>query len=156
MTALLLAALLSATAPLTPPPAQAPGASGSSDPAAATRAWIDTLPAAQRAKSDAYFEGGYWLDLWEFLWSAAILLLLLFTGASAKMRDRAERATNYRALQTALYWLQFVAVTFVLSFPLSIYRGWFREHQYGLSNLTLGGWLGEEAKGLMVSAVFGT
>ena len=33
------------------------------DPVAATRAWIDTLPAAQRAKTDAYFEGGYWIAL---------------------------------------------------------------------------------------------
>ena len=31
---------------------------------AATRAYLDTLQGAARAKSDAYFEGGYWLPLW--------------------------------------------------------------------------------------------
>jgi hypothetical protein len=28
------------------------------DPAAATQAWLDTVPADKRAKSDAYFESG--------------------------------------------------------------------------------------------------
>ncbi len=162
---LLLAAAIAAAAvhvepaqlaPLSPPPPAASGASGSLDPAAATRAYLDQLPADQRAKSNAYFEGGYWLKLWGFLWGAGISLLLLTTGLSARMRDRAERLTRFAALQAALYWLQFLAVTYLLSFPLALYRRYFREHQYGLSNLSFGGWLGEEAKGLLVSAIFGT
>ena len=162
---LLLAALLAAAAvhagpaPLVapaPPPAAASGASGALDVEAATRAWLDQLPAAQRAKSNAYFEGGYWLHLWDFLWGAGVALLLLFSGISARMRDRAERLTRFAALQTALYWLQFLVVTWLLSFPLSLYRDYFREHQYGLSNLTFGGWLSEEAKGLLVAALLGT
>jgi STE24 endopeptidase len=133
---------------LAQPPAAATGASGSIDPAAATRAYLDTLPAAQRAKSDSYFEGGYWLDLVDYLWGAGIYLLLLFSGASAWMRDRARG-------WSALYWLQFLAASFVLGLPLTIYRGYFREHAYGLSNLTFGGWVGELLKGLMVGAIFG-
>src|SRR5689334_15664118 len=42
------------------------------DPAAATRAWLATMPINQRQKSDAYFESGYWLILWNFLLAAAI------------------------------------------------------------------------------------
>src|SRR6266704_3649844 len=37
------------------------------DPVEATKAWLNTVPADKRAKSDAYFEGGYWLILWNFL-----------------------------------------------------------------------------------------
>jgi STE24 endopeptidase len=144
MTSLLLAALLSAApadlVPPSPPPAAASGASGSAE---------------QRARSDAYFEGGYWLTLWSFLWSAAIFLLLLRTGISARMRDLAERATRVRALQTALYWAQLAIALEVLSLPLAVYRDYLREHQYGLSNLTFAGWLGEELKGLGVSIAFG-
>jgi STE24 endopeptidase len=33
------------------------------DPDLATQAWMATLNGAARAKSDAYFEGGYWLQL---------------------------------------------------------------------------------------------
>ena len=101
LAALLAAAALSpgAAPPASlPPPAAASGASGAIDPAAATRAWLDQLPAAQRARSDAYFEGGYWLSSWSFLWEAAVLLLLLVTGLSARMRSLAERATRFAAL----------------------------------------------------------
>jgi STE24 endopeptidase len=159
MTSLLVALILAAApaelVPPAPPPAAATGASGSIDPAAATRAYLDQLPADQRARSDAYFEGGYWLALWSFLWSAAVFVLLLQSGASARMRDFAERATRVRGLQTALYWTQFVVAAAVLSFPLSVYRDHLREHRYGLSNLSFSGWLGEELKGLAVSIVLG-
>src|SRR5436309_15685507 len=50
------------------------------DPAAATLAWLDSVPRNQREKSDAYFEGGYWLILWNFLLAAAISVFLLAHG----------------------------------------------------------------------------
>ncbi|MGZ6143203.1 MAG: M48 family metallopeptidase [Myxococcales bacterium] len=154
---MLLALLLAANTlmPMPAPPAAASGAAGPIDPAAATRAYLDTLPADQRARSNAYFEGGYLLDVVDFLWSAGILLLLLFTGASAKIRDHVSRPNRPRWLETAAYWLHFLVVTYLLSFPLTLYRSYFREHRYGLSNLTFGGWLGEEAKGLLVSVILG-
>ena len=31
---------------------------------------------------------------------------------------------------------------------MTVYEGFFREHQYGLSNQTFGAWLGDQAKGL--------
>jgi STE24 endopeptidase len=146
-----------ATSPLRslpPAPAAASGASGTLDPVAATRAYLDELSGAKKAQSDAYFEGGYWLQLWGFLWGSAIYLLLLFTGLSSRMRALAERV-HWRALQPAAYWLQFLAATTLLGLPLSVYQDWWRERQYGLSNLTLGGWLGEQGKGLLVSALLG-
>src|SRR4051812_37099859 len=141
--------------PPSPPPAAASGASGSIDPAAATRAYLDLLPADQRAKSDAYFEGGYWLMLWSFLWGTGVFLLLLQTGASARMRDLAERVTQVRALQTGLYWAQFMVAVAVLSFPLSVYQDFVREHSYGLSNLSFGGWFVEQREGVALSVVLG-
>src|ERR1700682_3268344 len=104
-----LAALILAAAlvPLPPPPPEASGASGSIDPEVATRAYIARLSPEQKARSDAYFEGGYWLDLWSFLWSAGAFLLLLQTGFSARMRDRAERLTRFKAMQVTAYWVQF-------------------------------------------------
>jgi STE24 endopeptidase len=140
---------------LAPPPPSASGASGAIDPAAATRAYLDLLPAAARAQSDAYFEGGYWLSLVGFLWTAAILVLLLHSGASAWMRDRAERLSRFHAVQAFLVWLQFLAATALLSFPLDVYRDFVREHRYGLSNLGFAAWLGELGKGFLVAAVFG-
>lgn len=42
------------------------------DPAAATQTWLATVPPEKRERSDAYFEGGYWLLLWNFLLAAGI------------------------------------------------------------------------------------
>ena len=160
MSSLLLAALLAAAptdlVPPSPPPVAASGASGSIDPAAATRAWLEQLPAEQRARSDAYFEGGYWLQLWSFLWTAAIFALLLQSGASARMRDLAGSITGVPALQTAIYWSEFLVAVTVLSFPLTVYSDYLREHSYGLSNLSFAGWLSEQLKGLAVFIVAGS
>src|SRR5438309_2840618 len=139
---------------LKPPPPAASGASGSIDPDAATRAYLAWQTPVSKARSDAYFEGGYWLDLWAFLWSAAVFLLLLHTGASARMRSFAERL-RFRPLQILAYWIQFLVVFTVAMFPLTVYREFVREHQYGLSNLTFGAWMGETAKGLAIGVVIG-
>ncbi len=134
-----------------------PGAEASDhfDPVVATNAYLATVPPDKRARSDAYFEGGYWLILWNFLASAAVYLLLLGKGWSARMRDLAERVTGSKPLQTFLYWVQFLVVTAVLLFPLTVYQGFVREHQYGLATQTFGPWLGDQLKGLAVGVVLG-
>jgi Zn-dependent protease with chaperone function len=118
------------------------------DPAAATRAWLDTVPAEKRAKSDAYFEGGYWLILWNFLLGAAISLFLLGSGLSARLRDFAERTTRFKSLQVVLYAIPYVVIVALLSFPLGIYSDYFREHAYGLATQTFGPWFREQLIGL--------
>src|SRR5215475_15214857 len=61
---------------------------------AATEAYIAQIPAAARARSDAYFEGGYWLILWDFLYGGIIAVVILHLRWSAQMRDFAERITG--------------------------------------------------------------
>ncbi|PYU76651.1 MAG: hypothetical protein DMG49_01075 [Acidobacteria bacterium] len=68
------------------------------DADAATNAYLAEIPASARSRSDAYFEGGYWLILWDFLYGAAIYLLLLHFGWSAAMRDFTERVTRFKPL----------------------------------------------------------
>jgi STE24 endopeptidase len=125
------------------------------DPVAATNAYLATLPAEARAKSNAYFEGGYWITLWGFLISSAIFLILLRTGLSRRMRDRAERTTKVRPLQTFLYWVMLSIVLYVLFYPWQLYIGYIREHQYGLATQGFGSWMGDEMKGLLVSLILG-
>ena len=121
------------------------------DPAAATRAWLETVPAEKRARSDAYFEGGYWLILWNFLLGAAISLLLLESGLVGSLRDFAERTTRFKALQVALYAIPYVVIVAVLSFPLGVYSDYFREHAYGLATQNLAPWFREQLIGLSVA-----
>ena len=122
---------------------------------AATDAWLATVPPDKKARSDAYFEGGYWLQLWDFLLQAAILLLLLQSRASARIRDWAERSTTRKNLQTLLYFIPFFLIVTVLQFPLTVYEGYLREHQYGLATQTFGPWLRDQIVGLAVGVVLG-
>jgi STE24 endopeptidase len=122
---------------------------------AATNAYMAEIPAAARARSDAYFEGGYWLILWDFVVGAIIYWALLRFGWSARMRDLAERLTRFRALQTFIYWVQFVLLTFVLGFPLTHYEGFVREHKYGLATQTFGPWMSDQLKVQLVTIVLG-
>jgi STE24 endopeptidase len=126
------------------------------DVKAAVDAYLARIPAAQRARSDAYFEGGYWLQLWDFLSALVVMWILLRFHWSARMRDVAERLTRFRALQAAIYWVQFIVVVTVIIFPLTAYEGFFREHQYGLSNLTFGQWLRDQAIDLAVTVILGS
>jgi STE24 endopeptidase len=125
------------------------------DVKAAVDAYLATVPADQRARSDAYFEGGYWLLLWDFLSTVLVIWVLLRFRWSARMRDLAERLIRFRVLQTVIYLMQFVVVVAVITFPLTIYEGYFREHKYGLSNQTLGQWLQDQMVGLGVALVLG-
>jgi Zn-dependent protease with chaperone function len=122
---------------------------------AAVDAYLAKVPAAQRASSDAYFEGGYWLLLWDFLATVIVMWVLLHFRLSAQMRDLAERMVRFRPLQTALYWIQLFIVASVLTFPLTVYEGYFREHKYGLSNQNFGAWMRDQVVMLAVGVVLG-
>jgi STE24 endopeptidase len=119
------------------------------DVAAATRAYLDRVPAADRERSDAYFVGGYWLQLWSALWGLGVAWLLLSRRISSRLRDLAERRSRRPALQTALY----VPLTALLGLPLTLYSDYFREHRYGLSNQSFGAWSRDQLVGLAVGVV---
>jgi STE24 endopeptidase len=157
------AAPAASSAPSSPSAPVAPGAAAPAaapserlDPDAATAAYLAQLSPAARAKSDAYFEGGYWLTLWDFLLGLAVAWLFLGTRLSTGIRDWAERTTRFKWLQTALYSIPYILISSVVLLPWSAYEGYFREHQYGMSNQTLGAWLADQAKGLGLGLVLGT
>lgn len=109
-----------------------------------------------RARSDAYFEGGYWMILWSLLLSLGAAWLLLGTRLSARMRDIAERATRFRWLQAAIYAAQYILLTSLITFPWSIYEGFVREHKYGLSTQNFAQWGGEQVKMLLIALLLGS
>jgi STE24 endopeptidase len=137
----------------TPPPAATMENPASFDPAAATKAWLDTVPAEKRAKSDAYFEGGYWLILWNFLLGAAISIFLLQSRISARLRDFAERLTDFQSLHVVAYVIPCVIIAALLSFPLAVYEQFYREHQYGMATQTFGPWFFEQIEGLIIMLI---
>jgi len=135
-----------------PPEAEA---SAHFDASAATNAYLAQIPADKIARSNAYFEGGYWLILWDFLYGAVIALLLLNRRWSGRMRDFSQKFTRFSPVHTFVYWLQYLVLTSILVFPLTVYEEYFREHKYGLATQTFGPWMGDQLKQLGVNLVLG-
>jgi STE24 endopeptidase len=123
------------------------------DADAATEAYMELMPPAAVARSNAYFEGGYWLILWDFLYGAAVCLVLLNLRWSARMRDLSLRITRFRWLQPLPYAVLYTLAATILGFPLEYYENYVREHKYGLATQTFGPWMGDEFKSLLVSLV---
>ncbi|GAA3996964.1 M48 family metallopeptidase [Sphingomonas humi] len=133
----------------------AAAATGGFDVEAATRAYLDMVQGVTRARSDAYFEGGYWLVLWGFLIGAAVNWLALHFGWSAAWSAWAARKARRPSVRTMLYWLPYLLVTSLILLPWSIYTGFAREHQYGMSNQTLAAWGTEQATSLLIDLLLG-
>ena len=137
------------------PAAAQPTATQPFDVNAAVEFYLNKMPPSQRARSNAYFEGGYWLQLWDFLATVFVAWLFLKFRWSARMRDLAERLTRFRPLQTGLYWVLFILAFSVLTFPLTVYEGYFREHKYNLLNQSFGPWMRDALVALGVEVVLG-
>ena len=149
----LVGAALLGAASLVPTISAAQGLNPGFDVDAATRAYLDLLQGPARAKSDAYFEGGYWLILWNALVAVLVYGALLASGVSSRLRDLAARRVKRRWLVPGLYGVLFTLATFLLFLPWSIYTGFVREAQYDLMSQTFGAWLLDQLKLLGVSLV---
>src|SRR5581483_937459 len=141
------------SSPLTIPPEAQPSPNFSID--AATKAYMAEIPAEAKTRSDAYFEGGYWLILWDFLYGVGIALVLLNLRWSAGMRNFAQRITRFKPVHTFVYWAEYLVLTFILAFPLTVYEGWWRERKYGLATQTFGPWMNDQLKALLVNLELG-
>ncbi|HEY4124133.1 MAG TPA: M48 family metallopeptidase [Rhizomicrobium sp.] len=132
-------------APL-PPPAAATKAAPAFDVEKATNAYLARVSGEARAKSDSYFEGGYVLTLVDAIYAIAVSALLLWSRFSAGIRNFAQRRTRSRFWQVSIYVAIYVVAIGVLTFPLAVYEGFFREHAYGLSNQNFVQWFGDFIK----------
>ena len=146
-------------APDSPPPldvARAAGAAQIVDPAAATAAYLDAVPAERRAKTKSYALGNYVLGIVDAGWDALVYAALLAFGISARLRARAERLTTSPGLQVAAYYVPFLVLTTLAAFPLTLYRAYFREKAYGLLTQGFPDWLLDRVKALGLGAIIGS
>ncbi|HVY84244.1 MAG TPA: M48 family metallopeptidase [Caulobacterales bacterium] len=123
------------------------------DPDAATRAWIATMGPQAIARSNAYFEGGYWLQFAGAALSIIIAMALMILGWAKGVRAWLEAKVKIYFFVCLLMALFYVVVAQVITFPFDWYVGFVRQHQYGLSNQNFGAWFGEYAISAVISAV---
>jgi STE24 endopeptidase len=109
----------------------------------ATQRYLARVNGAARARSDAYFEGGYWLKLLDLIYALGVAAALLWSHVSLRIQDWAEQRTHSRNGQVMLYAACYVPIVTLATLPLTLYEGYFREHAYGLSNQNFWQWLGD-------------
>ncbi len=90
----------------------------------------------------------------DFFIGLAIFSLVLFTGLSAQLRTLAQKA-RYKFFVWWLYFVLFVIVTYVISFPVDFYREYIVELDYGFMNQTFGEWFIDGLKSLGLTALLG-
>ena len=121
----------------------------------ATAHYLAMLSPAARARSDAYFDGGLWLNLWSTLITLVVCWVILRTGLLVRVRDKLRRQ-GWRPWVV----MSSVAVVFLLSllllqFPWTVYTDFWRERRFGLMNQSFGEWLGQQAIALVLVVVAG-
>ncbi|QCI80176.1 M48 family metallopeptidase [Hankyongella ginsenosidimutans] len=125
------------------------------DPAAATAAYIASIPPDVQARSIAYTEGGYWLLPLGLIVTGVVTWIIVRWGILAKLRDRAQKSKprpSSAAFQVAA---TYIGLSALITLPWTIYTDWWRPHHYGLSKQPLGDWLGQGMIGLVLNVLIG-
>ena len=103
------------------------------------------------ARGEAYMDGRYWLFAAGTTIRLCLLLAFVLTPLSAALRNLAVRVVPaHPAVAVALYIAVLVLLTELCLLPLGFYSGFVREHAFGLSTQTAGGWLLDRGKGLLL------
>jgi STE24 endopeptidase len=134
-----------------------PGSPGATDVSAPAKPdEVQPVPVPEpSAKALQFYRTGNWLWVFNQVWAVLLTGTLAFSGASARLRDLARRQSRHWFLTVGLYVVLYLAVVFAINLPLSFYQGYLRLHAYGLSNQTLGKWLGDKGIGLAVEMAAG-
>jgi Zn-dependent protease with chaperone function len=110
-------------------------------------------PATEQALR--YYRSGNALWAVDLALGFLIPIAFVFTGFSARLRDAARRLGRNWFFTLVVYFVFFALINFVIGLPWGYYTEFVRQHEYGLSNQTLGKWFGDSAKGLLVGLVMG-
>ena len=95
-----------------------------------------------------YHRTGRILRVAGFLVDLATLLILLFAGWTLALRTLALHGSARPWIAVLIYLGLFGIITQGAGLPLDFLQGFWLEHRYGLSNLTLAGWVKDELKGV--------
>ena len=123
------------------------------DPAAATKAYIDTLGPEALAKAADYTRGSEWLSFW----GVVVAGLVTYLFVRLRILDRIDAKLGKRgfALRTFLVCAAFLLLSAIVTLPWDLYTGWWRETAYGRTSQPLADYLGQGAIGLVIGVLLG-
>lgn len=107
----------------------------------------------RKAKLTSYSQFNNIWRFADFFISIGILLLILFTGLSAKLRTFANKIPN-KFFALWAFVILFFALEYILSLPFNIYRNFLVEGEYGFMNQTFFAWFSEDLLSLGLNMLF--
>jgi len=118
---------------------------------------VDT---GRQAEAKQYARRRQMLSLTSLAVSALIVGVLLFTPLGFALRDALAGTAGWQPVrgwhpfQVGAYFLVFFAASTLITLPISYYGGFILAHRYGLSTQTVGEWVYDLLKGLVISLPF--
>ncbi len=88
-----------------------------------------------------------------FVYGIGVLLLVLKTGISTKIRNATR--VRWSFIASMLYFALLTVVTSALEFPLTLYGDFIVPHQFALTHQTFLSWLGDFGKAMAVDMILG-
>jgi|CXWL01.1.fsa_nt_gi STE24 endopeptidase len=126
------------------------------DPDEATRAWLATMGPEATARSNAYFEGGYWIEFAASGLSIGISMLMMLLGWAKGVRSWLENTVKVYVFVVFGMALFYQIVSSVLTFPFAYYVDFVREHEFGLATQAFMPWFIEQLQGFGIGLVIGS
>ena len=114
---------------------------------------VDVPPPTEKALQ--YHASGNVLWVIDQVWSFLILIVMLGTGISARLRDWSQRIGRKWFFTLAIYFILFNLITSIVDVPRAYYEEFVRQHAYGLSNQTLQKWVTDSLTSLGVACLIG-
>ena len=106
-------------------------------------------------KATRYHRLGRRARILSTLWTGLILVGLLFLGASAALREWASSIAGQSPTLVVVLYVLVLSVLFdVATVPFGVYRGFLLERRYGLATETIGHWLKDHAKAVIIGVLF--
>ena len=106
-------------------------------------------------KALQFYRGNNWLWLLDTVWIILLLLVILFSGLSAKLRNLAQKLGRNWFFTVGFYIVLYLALVWAIDLPLSYYQGYVRPHAYDLSNQSFAKWFGDSLTRLAIEATVG-
>ncbi|MES2273868.1 MAG: hypothetical protein V4487_06715, partial [Chlamydiota bacterium] len=100
-----------------------------------------------------YYRSGNVLWIFGQLWALILPLVFLIKGFTGKLSSYGEKWGKNWFFSIVVYLILFIPLYAALSFPFDFYADYLREHEYGLSNQTLGRWFANYGKSILVTFI---
>ncbi|MGH7409818.1 MAG: M48 family metallopeptidase [Candidatus Methylomirabilis sp.] len=108
--------------------------------------------AGELARGRVYARGRYLLVFLRLALTLGLFAVLALTPLSTRIHDVSVSAAGGRVwLTVMLFGLLLGLLYYAVTFPLSLYGNFLREHTFGLSNQTFASWALDYAKGALIS-----